>query len=405
MLGAALGLCLASPNLGKGDALGECPFAKVRRQSQGSATSAFDPVKQKIDVSGTHAFQPPNPGDLRGPCPGLNALANHGYLPRSGLVTFNQAIQACNSVFGMGVDIATTLATLGVVLTGNPETDQFSIGGSPGGDIVPPLISLPQGLSGSHNKYETDASPGRGDYYLHNGDASSLDLRNFKSLYALQPGNNRERAFQLQPERANSAPKANIRFLNQKLTGTILSNGAHAFIPALMSNHSDQFPNGILSRDVLKSFFGAQGTSKNLTYLLGHERIPNNWYRRPADKDYESTNLGSDIAQMLAVAPNAISVGGNVGKVNTFTMVNISDLTGGLYNHLICNDRNALRTYALQVGLPDVLETLFSNVTYAEALVAEKYGPVLSSMGCPGPAGYNKTSFKAFPGTNDGGWF
>ncbi|KAG8793732.1 hypothetical protein FRC12_001815 [Ceratobasidium sp. 428] len=393
MLGAALGSCLATPNLSKDDALGECPFAKVRRQSQGPTASAFDPVKQKIDVSGTHAFQPPNPGDLRGPCPGLNALANHGYLPRSGLVTFNQAIQACNSVFGMGVDIATTLATLGVVLTGNPETDQFSIG-----------------LSGSHNKYETDASPGRGDYYLYNGDASSLDLRNFKSLYALQPEKgpsnyNLSVLIQHRKQTLDFSIKNNPHFYHGPLTGTILSNGAHAFIPALMSNHSDQFPNGILSRVVLKSFFGVQGTSKNLTYLLGHERIPNNWYRRPADKDYESTNLGSDIAQMLAVAPNAISVGGNVGKVNTFTMVNISDLTGGLYNHLICNDRKALRTYALQVGLPDVLETLFSNVTYAETLVAEKYGPVLSSMGCPGPAGYNKTSFKAFPGTNDGGWF
>ncbi|KAG8723127.1 hypothetical protein FRC09_004639 [Ceratobasidium sp. 395] len=379
ILGAALSSCLASPNLSKGDALGECPFAKVRRQSQGSATSAFDPVKQKIDVSGTHAFEPPNPGDLR--------------------VTFNQAIQACNSVFGMGVDIATTLATLGVVLTGNPETDEFSIGGSPGGDIMPPFIVLPQGLSGSHNKYETDASPGRGDYYLRNGDASSLDLKNFKSLYALQPDKgpsdyNLSVLTQHRRQTLDSSIQNNPHFYHGPLTGTLLSNGAHAFIPALMSNHSGQFPDGVLSRDVLKSFFGVQGNSKNLTYWLGYERIPNNWYRRSTENDYESANLNSDITQMLAVVPNAISVGGNIGKANTFTVVNISDLTGGLY-----------KFHALQEDLPDVLGALFSNVTYAETLVAEKYGPVLSSMGCPGPAGYNKTSFKAFPGTSDGGWF
>lgn len=44
----------------------------------------FDPVKQLVDVTGKHAFVPPNfaAGDQRGPCPGLNALANHNYLPQ-----------------------------------------------------------------------------------------------------------------------------------------------------------------------------------------------------------------------------------------------------------------------------------------------------------------------------------
>lgn len=47
----------------------------------------FDPLTKPIDVSGEHAFQPPNfeRGDQRGPCPGLNAMANHGYLPRDGV--------------------------------------------------------------------------------------------------------------------------------------------------------------------------------------------------------------------------------------------------------------------------------------------------------------------------------
>jgi len=32
----------------------------------------------------THGFCPAQPGDKRAPCPALNALANHGYLPRNG---------------------------------------------------------------------------------------------------------------------------------------------------------------------------------------------------------------------------------------------------------------------------------------------------------------------------------
>lgn len=42
-----------------------------------------------IIVTGVHRFQPPHlkGGDQRGPCPGLNALANHGYIPRNGVVS------------------------------------------------------------------------------------------------------------------------------------------------------------------------------------------------------------------------------------------------------------------------------------------------------------------------------
>ena len=53
--------------------------------TEGNAT--FDAKKQLIDVSGSHAWQAPGPNDARGPCPGLNALANHGYLPRDGFAT------------------------------------------------------------------------------------------------------------------------------------------------------------------------------------------------------------------------------------------------------------------------------------------------------------------------------
>lgn len=40
-------------------------------------------------VTGDHAFQAPDfeKGDQRGPCPGLNALANHGYIPHNGIVS------------------------------------------------------------------------------------------------------------------------------------------------------------------------------------------------------------------------------------------------------------------------------------------------------------------------------
>lgn len=46
--------------------------------------TTFDEQDQLVDVHGEHAYVAPGAGDIRGPCPGLNAAANHGYLPRNG---------------------------------------------------------------------------------------------------------------------------------------------------------------------------------------------------------------------------------------------------------------------------------------------------------------------------------
>lgn len=71
----------------------EVAKAMQARQSNSAsaATSIFEPVPifdakaQYIDVSAGsgHEYVPPGPDDLRGPCPGLNALANHVRLLQS----------------------------------------------------------------------------------------------------------------------------------------------------------------------------------------------------------------------------------------------------------------------------------------------------------------------------------
>lgn len=55
---------------------------------------------QRISVTGVHKWVAPGPNDIRGPCPGLNALANHGYFPHSGVVPLLQAATATNEVYG-----------------------------------------------------------------------------------------------------------------------------------------------------------------------------------------------------------------------------------------------------------------------------------------------------------------
>lgn len=49
-------------------------------QSKDKRAVTFDPKAQLVDVTGTHAWVAPDfaAGDQRGPCAGLNSLANHG---------------------------------------------------------------------------------------------------------------------------------------------------------------------------------------------------------------------------------------------------------------------------------------------------------------------------------------
>lgn len=51
-----------------------------------ATTGLAFPQREKRQSTGgsIEGWQAPGPSDARGPCPGLNTLANHGYLPRNG---------------------------------------------------------------------------------------------------------------------------------------------------------------------------------------------------------------------------------------------------------------------------------------------------------------------------------
>jgi hypothetical protein len=56
----------------------------------------FSATDQYVNVQpgSGHAYQDPGTSDKRGPCPGLNAAANHGFLPRNGIATVAQSTYA-----------------------------------------------------------------------------------------------------------------------------------------------------------------------------------------------------------------------------------------------------------------------------------------------------------------------
>ena len=77
-----------------------------------------------------HQFQEPNPAtDVRGPCPGLNTAANHGFLSRDGITTFNELVDAQQNLYNVGYDLAQFLASAGLqTADGDIVTNKLSIG-------------------------------------------------------------------------------------------------------------------------------------------------------------------------------------------------------------------------------------------------------------------------------------
>lgn len=119
----------------------------------GSVASAIDTSNQRPEPG--YVFQAPGPSDSRGPCPGLNLLANYGYLPRDGYVSLDQVIEATARGFNMGVDLATILGVFAVLTDGNITTESFYLGAPPNG----------VGGLNRHSTVETDISPNREDFY------------------------------------------------------------------------------------------------------------------------------------------------------------------------------------------------------------------------------------------------
>ncbi|PZC88200.1 Peroxidase-2 domain containing protein, partial [Pyrenophora tritici-repentis] len=173
--------------------------AETKRQLGASILPpGFDADAQRISTTGKWRYIPPGPDDIRGPCPGLNVMANHGYLPRNGIASVVQMTLASNEVFGMGLDLSAFLSVYASVMGGNITA--ASIGGKPkrqegllglvGGLVTGlDLLGEPQGLSATHNRFEADCSPTRADLYK-TGDPVSLNVPQFEQLYAMPLGPN-----------------------------------------------------------------------------------------------------------------------------------------------------------------------------------------------------------------------
>lgn len=96
--------------------------------------------------------------------------------------------------------------------------------------------------------------------------------------------------------------------------------------------------------------------------------------------------MNLDLVSWIGKYPELASVGGNTGTVNSFTVLNITDLSGGLMNVPKLLENNNLLCFALQVVgsvAPDSLSGLFSIITKPLQLLTNTLGADLLSLSCP----------------------
>ncbi|KAJ7647781.1 Cloroperoxidase [Roridomyces roridus] len=117
-----------------------------------------------------YGFIPPKPTDSRGPCPALNALSNHGYLPRDGQnITIRSVLQASLDVYNIDPAVLVGVAKLGLLTSNEPDTFSLS-------DLA------------LHEVIEFDASLSREDFAI--GDNNKFNETIFETLADANPGVN-----------------------------------------------------------------------------------------------------------------------------------------------------------------------------------------------------------------------
>jgi len=376
----------------------------ARQTGANAAQALFEPVNtfkesQRIDLS-KNPYIAPGPNDLRGPCPGLNAFANHGFLPRNGYATTQQFIDATTEVVGMGSILSGFLSLLGSAIDG--DLTAWSIGGTPPPGVGGPLARYGNGISGSHNKYEGDASPTRGDLYdpASGADDYSTVASQFQDLINYCPGGfvTIDCLTAFRSHRFDQQVGRNPYFFNGPFTGVLVQPAAYTFIFRFMANHTAQAPAGELSYDNIKAWFGITGENGNYVANQGQERIPENWYRRAYEYPYEVTYFLADVNAAAALHPKFLSIGGNTGTPNSFTGVDIANLSGGVFNAATLTQGNNLGCFAFQAATQanaDLVSGLLQPVT---STLSSALSPVVGALQCPQLKAIDKAQLRKFPG-------
>lgn len=130
------------------------------------------------------------------------------------------------------------------------------------------------------------------------------------------------------------------------------------------------------------------------TSLLG---IPSNWYRRAQEYPYEITYFLADLLNAALLHPKFLSIGGNTGTVNSFTGVDVANLTGGIFNSASLLEGNNLACFVFQAATTannDLVTGLLGPLTD----LTNALGEALGGLDCPQLQSIDSAELEQFPG-------
>ncbi|KAF2106878.1 hypothetical protein BDV96DRAFT_637856 [Lophiotrema nucula] len=253
-------------------------------------------LKEIPGDDGLHPFQFPKTTDVRGMCPTLNTMANHGFISRTGITTFAEAANACQITLGFGYDTCVFLSALGLLAGGDLPSGKYSIGGADA--RVPNTLGPSLGIS-KHGFFEVDNSISRQDQNFGNQADFRLDrwnrLVDITKKYNGQFGNSAfaEERVTVYKEAKNANPKftAGIRWLG-------VTTAERVFVFRALPNGTDP----------------GNANFRNIAPFFLNETFPEEWFRRATP--YTLAATGADIANLLASSSEITNPGQNQGLGN-----------------------------------------------------------------------------------------
>ncbi|KAK3630574.1 hypothetical protein LTR56_017372 [Elasticomyces elasticus] len=252
-------------------------------------------------------FHPPGTGDVRSPCPGLNALANHGFIHHDGKnMTIPHLLEGLAAGMNIGADFTTAIGAAGLLSSPNPLGGSFDL----------------DDLDMHNFPIEHDASLSRQDAYFGN-DYSFYDP-NWQQVLAAYKGKTKTdipTAAKAKYNRVNDSMTRNPEF-TYGLREFILSYGETALYLQTMGSATS---NGVANLNYVRELF----EKERLPYDLG-------W--RVSPTPITLTSLGQQILALYASGPQPVPEGAKVtadSYKDIFEVIVggseiLANLTGGL---------------------------------------------------------------------------
>ncbi|KAF9479958.1 aromatic peroxygenase precursor [Pholiota conissans] len=304
----ALDLAVAFPSYGSLAGLSPRELDEIIHtltiRSPPSPPGPLNDTSAKLVNDRLHPWKPAGENDIRGPCPGLNTLASHGWLPRDGIASPSQIIKAAQEGFNMGNDLAIFVTYAAHLVDGNLLTDLLSIGGKTAKTGPnPPAPAIVGGLN-THAVFEGDASTTRADAFF--GDNHSFNETLFDELTAFS--NKFGNGFY------NLTVASEFRF--QRIQDSIATNPQFSFIsPRFFTAYAESmfplafFVDGRHESPLQLDMNVARGFFQN-------SRMPDGFFR--SNTSWTRHMIGSGVADIFQAHP--IAPGANNGTLNSYTV-------------------------------------------------------------------------------------